>query len=57
MNIQKLIFNLNDIYYTDVEMIVTCMIKCALIKHSAEVLEMSLEQSLLIWPANGQGQS
>lgn len=57
MNIQKLIFNLNDIYYTDVEMIGTCMIKWALIKHIAEVLEVSLEQSLLIWPTNGQGQS
>lgn len=56
MNIQQLIFNLNDIYYTDVEMIVTCMIKWALIKHSAEVLEVSLEQSLLIWPTDGQGQ-
>lgn len=57
MTVQKLIFNLNDIYYTDVEMMVTCMIKWALIKHSAEVLEMALEQSLLIWPTNGQGQS
>lgn len=33
MNIQKLIFNLNDIYYTNVGMKVTCMITWSLIKH------------------------